>query len=156
MATITIRIEGLEQVLANMNYQEIVAGPLHDFLLRSALTVEAESKQLAPVDTGRLRASIKTEVEPLKATIAPTVHYGAYVEFGTRPHWPPVSALEPWARRHGFPTVGGAYLVARAISRHGTKPHPYMRPGAEAAEPAIQGYAEAMANEIETRWPSGA
>ena len=151
MAIITIRIEGLEQVLASMNYQEIVAGPLHDFLLRSGLTVEAESKQLAPVDTGRLRASIKTEVEPLKATIAPTVHYGAAVEFGSRPHMPPVAALQPWARRHGGGS-GLPWALAIWISKHGTKPHPYMVPGADAALPQIQQFAQDMGREIEAKW----
>ena len=179
MATITLRITGLEQVLNTMNYQDIVAGPLFTFLKQSGLEVEKESKLLAPSNLGHLHDSITTRVEETRAIIGPSVFYGGYVELGTPPHWPNIDAIREWVRQKLRPQVLSvsiltrrpskqlkgdtrqrainslAFLVARRISQVGTKPHPYMRPGAEAAEPAIKGYAEAMAREIETRWPDG-
>lgn len=55
--------------------------------------------------------------------------YGAAVRGGTRPHFPPVDALIPWVRKKlGVPENRArsvAYLIARKISRVGTKPNPY-------------------------------
>lgn len=51
---------------------------------KAGLLVERHSKQLAPVRTGRLRASIQTTTLPMVATIMPTVNYAVYVHEGTR------------------------------------------------------------------------
>ena len=148
MATITITVSGIPETIAKLDYRPLIEIPLRNFLLKSAFAVEGKAKEFAPVDTGRLRASITSRIEETKATIAPTVHYGAHVEFGTRPHFPPPSALEPWARRHGM----NAFAVARAISRRGTRRHPYMVPAAQAAAPDISRFADEFALEVETRW----
>ena len=57
--------------------------------------------------------------------------YWKYVENGTKPHWPPISAIEEWVKvKKLVPTsVNGrvpstkqlAYLIARKISEVGTK-----------------------------------
>ena len=58
--------------------------------------------------------------------------YWKYVEYGTRPHWPPVSAILRWVQvkpviprpdaRGRIPTQKQlAYLIARKISRVGTE-----------------------------------
>ena len=55
--------------------------------------------------------------------------YGVSVRHGTRPHFPPIEALVPWVRvvlhvsEERVRSV--AFLVARKISRVGTKPNPY-------------------------------
>jgi HK97 gp10 family phage protein len=135
--------------------------------LSAAFGIERDAKQAAPVDTGRLRSSIST-VEMIGATTAgaygmtsssaneftvtvgPNVEYGPYVEFGTRPHWPPIAAILEWVKRKGLgamrtskktgKTYRGrgvavdaaqksiAFLIARAISRRGTRPQPYLVP----------------------------
>lgn len=53
---------------------------------KAAYDVEAKAKQAAPVDTGALRSSISTSLtaDSLTADIGPTVHYGIYLELGTR------------------------------------------------------------------------
>lgn len=53
-------------------------------LQKAAFIIEGKSKELAPVDTGRLRASIFTSLSPLQATIGPYVNYAIYVHQGTR------------------------------------------------------------------------
>ena len=52
---------------------------------KSAMRVEAKAKQLCPVDTGLLRASINTTLQPdkLRAIVSTNVKYASYVEFGT-------------------------------------------------------------------------
>ena len=49
-----------------------------------AFKIEREAKQVTPVDTGRLRASINTKLSDLKATVGPTVFYADFVHWGTR------------------------------------------------------------------------
>ena len=58
--------------------------------------------------------------------------YWKYLENGTQPHFPPISAIESWVTvKHIIPTTNSgkvpstkqlAYLIARGISEHGTKP----------------------------------
>ena len=132
---------------------QLIAGPVKDFLAKSALTVESGAKLVAPVDTGRLRASITSDLKPTRALVKAAVFYAAHVEFGTRPHWPPIAALQPWARRHGFPAGRlGAFLVARAIAKRGTRAQPFMRPALERALTPIRGFLRELAADIERRW----
>jgi len=55
--------------------------------VKRAIRAERAAKRLCPVDTGRLRASITWRIDRdakgLLALIGTTVHYAAYVEFGT-------------------------------------------------------------------------
>lgn len=45
--------------------------------------IEAESKRGAPVDTGRMRASIYTTISSTMAIVQPKVDYAIYVHEGT-------------------------------------------------------------------------
>jgi HK97 gp10 family phage protein len=101
-------------------------------VLKSGLKIESAAKDKAPVDTGRLRAAIDTRISKggFSYEVFPTVDYAAAVEFGTRPHFPPTAALAGWSRRHGL--SGKQYLIARAISRAGTKKQPFLFPAYEA------------------------
>lgn len=85
------------------------------------------------VDTEKLAKSIavtqKATELSLETVIAPKVGYGVYVEKGTRPHFPPIAAITPWAKRKGI----SPFLVARSIARKGTKAKPFMAPAAQEA-----------------------
>lgn len=54
-------------------------------LAGSAKVINSKAKALAPVDTGRLRSSIKDVVnnKELEAIIGTNVEYSVFVEFGT-------------------------------------------------------------------------
>lgn len=64
------------------------SGAVAKEVLQVGLRVERMAKQLAPVDTGRLRASIRTELrgdaQGPYAVVGTNVHYAIYQEFGTR------------------------------------------------------------------------
>lgn len=51
---------------------------------KSAYLVEREAKLETPVDTGRMRASIFSDIQPEIATISPYVNYAVFVHEGTR------------------------------------------------------------------------
>lgn len=109
-----------------------------DGMRRATMLVSTEAKRLAPVDRGHLRASITPEVRLQGFNVLGVVGsnrlYAPYQETGTRPFWPPVSALEVWAQRHGV----SAFLVARAISRRGIKPKRYLQGAFEAKQDDIK------------------
>jgi len=117
-------------------FKQIKLGPaIQEGIEAMAREVEGASKKETPVDTGMLRGSIQTKVRTLQAIVEPRKKYAIFVHEGTRPHWPPIGAIEGWARRHGIEP----FLVARAIARHGTKARPFMREGLEVARHKILG-----------------
>jgi len=130
--------------------------PIDGFLRKAGFTVEGRAKKRAPVDTGRYRSSIKTEVQELRSIIGSNLVYAPFIEFGTRPHWPPLSALQPWARRHGFPRGRtGAFLVARAIARRGTKAQKVMTTSLKDSLGDIERLLKDTARDIQRRFKSG-
>lgn len=101
--------------------KELSGGPMVNAMRDATLIVTGGAKRAAKVDMGRWRASITPEVrlmgEQVVGIVGSNLAYGPYAHEDTRPHWPPIAALEGWAKRHGI----SAFLVARAIARRGTK-----------------------------------
>ena len=122
-AIIDAEVIGLKETQAEMERiaAELHGAPVVQAIRDSTLLVQRDAKIAAPVDTGRLRASIMPEIRTpgndVEGVVGSNVFYAPFMEYGTRPHWPPQSALETWARRHGT----SAFVVARAIARRGTK-----------------------------------
>lgn len=91
----------------------------------SLKTLKLEAEARTPVGANwELRNSIGSEVKGIGADMEGRVQakapYGIFVELGTRPHFPPPSALESWcAVILGDPKL--AFVIARAISRRGTR-----------------------------------
>ena len=105
-------------------------------LLRAAVTALAQSPLGVPSNAfGEFAGSVTTAVtdeagKPLgKVFLAPPAdRYGLFVEVGTRPHFPPPTALEGWVRRRLG--ISGdrearevAFLIGRKIARTGTPGH---------------------------------
>lgn len=63
-------------------------GPVGKAVTKACIRVHGRARQLAPVDTGRLRSSIQYEVgrdgRGIVGRIGTNVHYAKHVEFGTR------------------------------------------------------------------------
>ena len=154
MSELRLELKGLREEQARMT--QIVAdlhgAPMLEGMRNATLLVMRDAKRFAPVDTGRLRASITPEVRvsgptTLQGIVGSNVTYAPFVELGTKPHWPPVGALATWARRHG--TV--AFLVARAISRRGTKAVKYLERAFDQNIGRIVGYLDAAVGAIVRR-----
>lgn len=83
-------------------------------------------------DLGNLANSIMVDrIEGgMAAEIGPVAPHGPYVEYGTKPHFPPykgpdAEGLEGWAKRHGFDSVWPICLV---IAERGLPAKPYLLP----------------------------
>jgi len=79
MRNVTVRFNHLPKIKAAM--PNAIAATVRD----AALKCETYAKDVVPVDTGALKASVRAEQESeLAWTVAPATEYAIYVEFGTR------------------------------------------------------------------------
>jgi len=78
-ARIIIKYNNLPRIAAQL--PEVVSAIIH----KAAFDVEANAKDIVPVDTGKLKNSITCEFPSQTiAIIAPHTDYAIYVEIGTR------------------------------------------------------------------------
>lgn len=101
-----------------------------------------EAKLLVPRKTGHLgRSIVAGSVTGNSATVEARTGYAAVVEFGSKPHVirPKNGKVLAWpaagnARLSGRARTGsGRRIIARIVHHPGTKPQPYLVPGAKAA-----------------------
>ena len=105
------------------------------------LQSQREAKLLVPRRTGNLSRSIVTEqTSETSGRLIARADYAADVEFGTKPHdiAPRAKlalrfALGAGARLTGSARSGADVIFARLVHHPGTKPHPYLIRGAQAA-----------------------
>jgi hypothetical protein len=94
----------------------------------TARQVVNRAKVLAPVDTGRLRASIRIESRRSLSlrtiyTVGSDVSYAKMVHDGTRPHRIPRSGLADPVLRF---RMGGRIVYARYVNHPGTRARPFL------------------------------
>jgi len=136
---IDIEVKGLIELQRKTEAMiaDLHGAPILNAMRDSVLQIDRDAKKNAPVSDGILRASILPGVRmsgsEVEGVVGTDLNYAPYMEFGTRPHWPPIAALERWAYKHHT----SAFLVARAIARHGTKPRRFMQQAFETNEDNI-------------------
>ena len=110
-----------------------------------ALQLQTLARQLVSVDLGDTRRSILTQFlgQGLTASIGSNAKTAVWLEKGTRPHFPPPSALAPWCARHGM-KPGAEWAVARKIAQVGTKATPFLEPAFLQVAPYFVGEANAQ------------
>ncbi|MFI6979313.1 HK97-gp10 family putative phage morphogenesis protein [Embleya sp. NPDC050154] len=104
-----------------------------DAMTRTGMRMVREAQERCPVDTGRLRSSIRHSTSgsgrSWTVTVGTNVNYAPHVEFGTRPH-----IILPKHKRALY--WKGALHPVAVVHHPGTKPKPFLRP-AIARAPAI-------------------
>ncbi|MBV8250552.1 MAG: HK97 gp10 family phage protein [Comamonas sp.] len=109
---------------------EVTRQELLATMTQGTLLVEREAKERMPKHTGMTAASISSDAFSTPVGVIGTVGSSqpsaTFVELGTKPHMPPVAALEPWVKavlgvREPKEIKSVAFLVARKIARKGTK-----------------------------------
>lgn len=135
---------------------EIAQRDLHIFIEGATIYVEAEIKERTPAGHGTLKQSFTSEVTVLADNVIGVVgspmSYAIPVELGTRPHFPPVAAIEDWVRvkfgLSGPEARNVAFLIARKIAKHGTKGAFMVQNAFEAAKPELERHAQAALEAI--------
>lgn len=97
------------------------------------------------IDRGLLRQSISPGnvntatgiIDEHRAAVGSRLFYADYLDKGTRPHWPPRQPIQEWVWRHkaAFDITkeseakGIAFVIARKISKVGTKGYQFLAGG---------------------------
>jgi HK97 gp10 family phage protein len=120
----TIWFDGIEEmntITAELEADKGAVGRKAAVVVRRyALEVERFGKLFAPVDTGALKNSITTDVEgdgrfgAITASVGPTVHYGKYVEYGTR-YMAPQAYMGPALDRVGPSFVAACAAIGQPL-----------------------------------------
>jgi hypothetical protein len=129
--------------------QERVRTAAYNSLLRGGTKVQGRARYFAPVNLGLLRATIVVvgDISNLSVQVGSKLKYAAPVEFGSKPHTPPLSALQEWAdkkrnsisgivdrstrrrlTKQGILGKSSAWAIWQKIRMYGTDPHPYLYP----------------------------
>jgi len=94
-----------------------------------------ELHRRAPTHDGDLKRSITAAIQDDRLIIS-ALHYAIFVDQGTRPHMPPVDALEKWAKdKLGDPDL--KWALAYHIKKYGTKPSWFIRDTIEQELPGM-------------------
>jgi len=146
-------VVGLDKALRSLgDLQKRIGTAAEDQLNSKALDLQGRVKRRLTSDgtvhMGRLRSSVKVqkaqaEHSGLVAYVYTNLKYAPAVEYGSRPHFPPIAPLSDWSRKKLGTDLG--YVIARKISRVGTPAKPFMGP---AAEEVREPYAKDMADAI--------
>lgn len=128
--SIKIEVEGYDEALhAFERYGDHAYNEVKRAGLSAGLGITAKAKLLAPKWLGEMAGGIYFDfpeagrLEFITEVRSP-VEYSEPIEFGARPHMPPVDAIAPWAIAHGI----DPWVLAYHIKKHGTEAHPFMRP----------------------------
>jgi hypothetical protein len=118
---VDVKIDGTQPLVYRLErIYKGVNGPEMILAMRRVTTlILRELRIRAPVDQNFLRGGtvmgVSSQARGIRGIVGVPATYGPFQERGTVPHWPPLAALEGWARRHGTT----AYIVCRAIARRG-------------------------------------
>ena len=128
-------IRGMQALWARA--PEIVGEEMYRTIVEADLYLKGELQQALPRGAGGigggagLAGSLFTDEQRFSdhviGAVASPLAYAEYVELGTRPHMPPLQPLEDWVEAKLNITDerekrSVAFLIARKISRVGTKP----------------------------------
>lgn len=95
----------------------------------------AISQENAPVDESTLKKSGSITREYLRKEIKYIAPHASPVEFGSRPHMPPVDPLMGWCKRvlglNDREARSAAWMIALKIKARGTEAQPYLRPAVD-------------------------
>lgn len=117
MASVRLDRADLRRAIRGASMRELrTVGPM----------VVNRAKVLAPVDTGRLRASIRGEYRRTwtlrpQFTVGSDVEYAGFVNDGTRPH-----QIRPRNASVLRFRVGNRWVYARVVNHPGTRPRPFL------------------------------
>lgn len=112
--------------------EEYVLKGLRNAAIRLQEYVVEELERVDAVDTGELKGSIYTKIEGIGVTTGCSAPHASFVEFGTRPHFPPVDPIFQWVLSKGLtddPTEAEsiAFAIVKRIGRYGTRPRFFMQ-----------------------------
>jgi hypothetical protein len=150
-----------EQKRAEQNVKDLQGAPFLRAMQQATLLVERTAKKEAKVDRGMHRSKLTPDVTQVGTVttgiVGSNLAYAPYAVLDTKPHWPPLAPLIEWVHRKGLAgsysvttrrRVGSkssqytedrrvAFIIARKISKRGTKGDMSLIKGIEQNAPRI-------------------
>lgn len=152
-------IKGLEELVKK--YPEASRESRSAKLTEALLLLERAVKLKTPEGAGpiHLRDTFFSKVdfvgEQVKGIFGTPAIHGEPVEYGTRKHFPPVGPIQHWVERKlglsGSHARSVAFMIARAISRRGTKGAHMVEKGFDESEAAVMRILEEIPDDIARR-----
>lgn len=122
-----VTVHGFKELRNSLNNTpEIFNTVMKGALTQSAKRIQKRAIINAPEATGNLKGNISIVNKKYSAEIIAKPKYAIFVEKGTKPHWPPIDVMEKYGLLR-FGKAGLGFVIARKISRVGTKANPFMR-----------------------------
>lgn len=121
-------------------------------LYQDKIRNKQDSRGYTTNSTGDLAQHITYEIRQTDEKVDVVLNledYFEYVENGTRPHFPPPSAIEKWIvekpilprpdKNGKLPTIPQlAFMICAKINREGTQPHPYLKESIDELTPKYE------------------
>ena len=153
---ITVDLAGLEKL--TKQFPEASEHARRSRITEALLLLERAVKQLTTEGAGpiHLRDTIFQQVslrgESIRGIVGTPAIHGEPVERGTRPHFPPVAPIQFWVEKKlgmtGKEAKSVAFLIARAISKRGTKGQHMFQRGFEMNEARVLAILEQIPDDI--------
>lgn len=144
---------------------EITAEEMRAGIWEASLLLERELKDAAPTGaTHNLRQGISAKEPKVLANnvigeVGTSSIHALPVELGTKPHFPPVAPIKDWVKSklnvEASRVDSVAFLIARKISRVGTKAQPFFKATFEANKKQVETIFIASANRVLERLAHG-
>jgi len=139
MAGLKVQITGGDKIASNVaylkrNFPEWLSAAVLETAYEVRDGAQANVKKEDAYDTGALYDSIGVSISPkgLSVAVGSTSKYAPFVEFGTRPHFPPLDPIRKWCASRGLPE-SAAFPIAKKISERGTPARPFLYPAFKVA-----------------------
>lgn len=170
MASELVKVDGLKELNALLSQLPI---RIEKNIMRTAITAAArvvrdKAKELAPVDSGKLRRSIRVGSSRVRGGKAQVNVYSGewyshFLEFGTASYYTGKgkSAGKPYSipkktrggriSRNKKALAFGNGIVVNNVTHPGIKPRPFMRPAFDrGSAPAIEAFRQNVANRLQS------
>lgn len=150
-----VELKGVdEQIRKLQGFEQVMQAEFVPAMTDSIFWIEGGAKVKAPKNTGELASHITGEVQIITGgevigIVGNPLEYAPPVEFGARPHFPPLAPLAFWVQRQlgisGWDGIRATIMIARKIAARGTRAQPFMKPAFDEARPKIlQRFAQAV------------
>lgn len=146
----TLEVTNLAEIRSKLaQFPEKSAPHLNEAIRKTLIAIQREAMVRAPVDTGKMRSSWRVSLGRLTGSLVNSSSYAVFMETGSRPHFPPIKAITPWANRHGIPP----FAVARSIARKGIKPKHFFKGAISTSERMAQHFFDdALKKIVQSIW----
>jgi hypothetical protein len=152
-----LTVEGLNELIerfhsADGNIRRVSKSFLREMSIYGVKQAQIQILNKNAVDTNELIQSLHYDFssDGMESVIQPSdaaQKYAVPLDQGSKPHFPPIEALQGWADRHGVPV----WAVARKIAKKGTKARRFWKPTFDDLDKHVAGEVSDFGEEL-LRW----